>query len=86
MLANHEDGLNSFLYTKELTPTIRSLPNLVVEDDEDDFPTVRPDGDFVHNSNSSKEKRKYVAVFSVMKIRMNGMVISWFKAGFYALF
>ncbi|NWR25036.1 C43BP protein, partial [Emberiza fucata] len=28
----------------------------VVEDDEDDFPTVRPDGDFVHNSNSSKEK------------------------------
>ncbi|NXG22493.1 C43BP protein, partial [Grallaria varia] len=28
----------------------------VVEDDEDDFPTMRPDGDFVHNSNSSKEK------------------------------
>ncbi|KQK83515.1 collagen type IV alpha-3-binding protein [Amazona aestiva] len=28
----------------------------VVEDDEDDFPTVRSDGDFVHNSNSSKEK------------------------------
>uniref|UniRef100_A0A663N7X4 Ceramide transfer protein n=1 Tax=Athene cunicularia TaxID=194338 RepID=A0A663N7X4_ATHCN len=28
----------------------------VVEDDEDDFPTVRPDGDFLHNSNSSKEK------------------------------
>ncbi|KAM9509674.1 ceramide transfer protein isoform 4-T4 [Guaruba guarouba] len=28
----------------------------VVEDDEDDFPTMRSDGDFVHNSNSSKEK------------------------------
>uniref|UniRef100_A0A674HJF5 Ceramide transfer protein n=1 Tax=Taeniopygia guttata TaxID=59729 RepID=A0A674HJF5_TAEGU len=28
----------------------------VVEDDEDDFPTVRPDGDFVHGSNSTKEK------------------------------
>ncbi|XP_052631245.1 ceramide transfer protein-like isoform X5 [Harpia harpyja] len=28
----------------------------VVEDDEDDFPTMRPDGDFLHNSNSSKEK------------------------------
>ncbi|GAB0203943.1 ceramide transfer protein [Grus japonensis] len=29
----------------------------VVEDDEDDFPTVRSDGDFLHNSNSSKEKQ-----------------------------
>eukprot|EP00076_Gallus_gallus_P014360 XP_015133121.1 collagen type IV alpha-3-binding protein isoform X2 [Gallus gallus] len=28
----------------------------VVEDDEDDFPTVRSDGDFLHNSNSSREK------------------------------
>ncbi|XP_074991857.1 ceramide transfer protein-like isoform X6 [Calonectris borealis] len=28
----------------------------VVEDDEDDFPTMRSDGDFLHNSNSSKEK------------------------------
>ncbi|KAF1404191.1 Collagen type IV alpha-3-binding protein, partial [Spheniscus magellanicus] len=28
----------------------------VVEEDEDDFPTMRSDGDFLHNSNSSKEK------------------------------
>ncbi|TRZ08243.1 hypothetical protein HGM15179_018865 [Zosterops borbonicus] len=28
----------------------------VVEDDEDDFPVMRSDGDFLHNSNSSKEK------------------------------
>ncbi|XP_057252504.1 ceramide transfer protein-like [Pezoporus wallicus] len=28
----------------------------VVEDDEDDFPTMQFDGDFLHNSNSSKEK------------------------------
>uniref|UniRef100_A0A8C9WDR3 Sesquipedalian n=1 Tax=Scleropages formosus TaxID=113540 RepID=A0A8C9WDR3_SCLFO len=28
----------------------------VVEDDEDDFPTTRPDGEFLHNSNGSKEK------------------------------
>ncbi|KAM9510105.1 ceramide transfer protein-like isoform 3-T3 [Guaruba guarouba] len=28
----------------------------VVEDDEDDFPTMQSDGDFLHNSNSSKEK------------------------------
>ncbi|RMC21680.1 hypothetical protein DUI87_02548 [Hirundo rustica rustica] len=28
----------------------------VVEDDEDDFPAMRSDGDFLHNSNSSKEK------------------------------
>ncbi|XP_064296054.1 ceramide transfer protein-like [Phalacrocorax carbo] len=28
----------------------------VVEDDEDDFPTMHSDGDFLHNSNSSKEK------------------------------
>ncbi|NXS53366.1 C43BP protein, partial [Brachypteracias leptosomus] len=28
----------------------------VVEDDEDDFPAVRSDGDFLHNSNNSKEK------------------------------
>lgn len=35
----------------------------MVEDDEDDFPTVRPDGDFVHNTNSSKEKRKCVPDF-----------------------
>ncbi|XP_049326485.1 ceramide transfer protein isoform X2 [Astyanax mexicanus] len=28
----------------------------VVEDDEDDFPTVRPDGDCLLNNNSSKEK------------------------------
>uniref|UniRef100_A0A8D0HF53 Ceramide transfer protein n=1 Tax=Sphenodon punctatus TaxID=8508 RepID=A0A8D0HF53_SPHPU len=28
----------------------------VVEDDEDDFPTTRSDGDFLHNTNGSKEK------------------------------
>ncbi|XP_075302742.1 ceramide transfer protein-like isoform X5 [Opisthocomus hoazin] len=28
----------------------------VVEDDEDDFPSMRSDGDFLHNSSSSKEK------------------------------
>ncbi|XP_035170121.1 ceramide transfer protein-like, partial [Oxyura jamaicensis] len=28
----------------------------VVEDDEDDFPTMGSDGDFLHNSNSSKKK------------------------------
>nr|XP_048707539.1 ceramide transfer protein isoform X7 [Caretta caretta] len=28
----------------------------VVEDDEDDFPTMRSDADFLHNSNGSKEK------------------------------
>nr|XP_013809262.1 PREDICTED: collagen type IV alpha-3-binding protein-like [Apteryx mantelli mantelli] len=28
----------------------------VVEDDEDDFPTMRSDGDFLHISNSNKEK------------------------------
>lgn len=41
-----------------LTPITHSLSNLVVEDDEDDFPTMRSDGDFLHNSNSSKEKCK----------------------------
>lgn len=30
----------------------------VVEDDEDDFPNTRPDGEFLHNNNGSKEKRK----------------------------
>ncbi|XP_036383467.1 ceramide transfer protein isoform X2 [Megalops cyprinoides] len=28
----------------------------VVEDDEDDFPNTRPDADFLHNNNGSKEK------------------------------
>lgn len=28
----------------------------VVEDDEDDFPTTRSDGDFLHNANGNKEK------------------------------
>ncbi|XP_067339465.1 ceramide transfer protein-like isoform X3 [Channa argus] len=28
----------------------------IVEDDEDDFPTTRTDGDFLHNNNGSKEK------------------------------
>ncbi|KFO35443.1 Collagen type IV alpha-3-binding protein [Fukomys damarensis] len=30
----------------------------VVEDDEDDFPTTRSDGDFLHNTNGNKEKCK----------------------------
>uniref|UniRef100_A0A3P8XRC3 Ceramide transfer protein n=1 Tax=Esox lucius TaxID=8010 RepID=A0A3P8XRC3_ESOLU len=28
----------------------------IVEDDEDDFPNTRPDGEFIHNNNGSKEK------------------------------
>uniref|UniRef100_A0AAR2LYB5 Ceramide transfer protein n=1 Tax=Pygocentrus nattereri TaxID=42514 RepID=A0AAR2LYB5_PYGNA len=28
----------------------------IVEDDEDDFPTTRPDGEFLHNYNGSREK------------------------------
>ncbi|XP_026210796.1 ceramide transfer protein isoform X3 [Anabas testudineus] len=28
----------------------------IVEDDEDDFPNTRPDGEFLHNNNGSKEK------------------------------
>lgn len=28
----------------------------VVEDDEDDFPNTRTDGEFLHNNNGSKEK------------------------------
>ncbi|KAG7238605.1 hypothetical protein INR49_030679 [Caranx melampygus] len=28
----------------------------IVEDDEDDFPNTRPNGDFLHNNNGSKEK------------------------------
>ncbi|KAK9954944.1 hypothetical protein ABG768_014858 [Culter alburnus] len=28
----------------------------IVEDDEDGFPTTRPDGEFLHNNNGSKEK------------------------------
>lgn len=31
---------------------------LVVEDDEDDFPLTRSDGDFLHNTNGNKEKCK----------------------------
>ncbi len=32
---------------------------LVVEDDEDDFPNTRTDGEFLHNNNGSKEKCEY---------------------------
>lgn len=46
-----------------LMPITHSLSNLVVEDDEDDFPTMRSDGDFLHNSNSSKEKCKCLSAF-----------------------
>ncbi len=31
----------------------------VVEDDEDDFPTTRSNGEFLHNNNGSKEKREF---------------------------
>lgn len=31
----------------------------VVEDDEDDFPNTRTDGEFLHNNNGSKEKCEY---------------------------
>lgn len=34
----------------------------VVEDDEDDFPNTRTDGEFLHNNNGSKEKREYFTV------------------------
>uniref|UniRef100_A0A8C5X5J1 Ceramide transporter 1 n=1 Tax=Malurus cyaneus samueli TaxID=2593467 RepID=A0A8C5X5J1_9PASS len=52
----------------------------VVEDDEDDFPTVRPDGDFVHNSNSSKEKLfPHVAPKGINGIDFKGEAIT-FKA------
>lgn len=47
-----------------LTPVTRFISNLVVEDDEDDFPTMRSDGDFLHNSNSSKEKCKCSKFFT----------------------
>lgn len=30
----------------------------VVEDDEDDFPNTRTEGEFLHNNNGSKEKRE----------------------------
>lgn len=67
MLRSYEDALNSFLHTKELEKLSHSHNtlslNLVVEDDEDDFPTMRSDGDFLHNSNSSKEKCKCVSAF-----------------------
>lgn len=49
-----------------LTPVTYSLSNLVVEDDEDGFPTMRSDGDFLHNTNSSKEKRKCFPTFSLL--------------------
>lgn len=34
------------------------FPFSVVEDDEDDFPNTRTDGEFLHNNNGSKEKRE----------------------------
>lgn len=69
-----------------LTLIIHSFSNLVVEDDEDDFPTVRPDGDFVHNSNSSKEKCKCVSVFSLMKIKMISIMLSLIQDRYFMLF
>lgn len=67
------------------THITHSLSNAVVEDDEDDFPTMRSDGDFLHNSNSSKEKCKCVPTFS-LKIRMNGMMISLIQDGYLCSF
>lgn len=47
-----------------LTPITHTFSHLVVEDDEDDFPAMRSDGDFSHNSSSSKEKCKCVNFFT----------------------
>ncbi|XP_074388138.1 ceramide transfer protein-like isoform X2 [Zonotrichia albicollis] len=52
----------------------------VVEDDEDDFPAMRSDGDFLHNSNSSKEKLfPYVTPKGINGIDFKGEAIT-FKA------
>ncbi|XP_008635828.1 PREDICTED: uncharacterized protein LOC103619122, partial [Corvus brachyrhynchos] len=52
----------------------------VVEDDEDDFPVMRSDGDFLHNSNSSKEKLfPYVTPKGINGIDFKGEAIT-FKA------
>ncbi|XP_009082305.1 PREDICTED: collagen type IV alpha-3-binding protein-like, partial [Acanthisitta chloris] len=52
----------------------------VVEDDEDDFPVMRSDGDFLHNSNSSKEKLfPHVAPKGINGIDFKGEAIT-FKA------
>lgn len=52
----------------------------VVEDDEDDFPTTRPDGEFLHNNNGSKEKLyPYVTAKGINGIDFKGEAIT-FKA------
>ncbi|XP_068856780.1 ceramide transfer protein-like isoform X4 [Aphelocoma coerulescens] len=52
----------------------------VVEDDEDDFPVMRSDGDLLHNSNSSKEKLfPYVTPKGINGIDFKGEAIT-FKA------
>ncbi|XP_058718518.1 ceramide transfer protein-like isoform X1 [Poecile atricapillus] len=52
----------------------------VVEDDEDDFPAMRSDGDILHNSNSSKEKLfPYVTPKGINGIDFKGEAIT-FKA------
>lgn len=40
----------------------------MVEDDEDDFPTTRSDGDFLHNANGNKEKCKYIFSSQLHKV------------------
>lgn len=40
----------------------------VVEDDEDGFPTTRPDGEFLHNNNGSKEKRECEHIYSAWSV------------------
>uniref|UniRef100_A0A0F7Z6I2 Ceramide transfer protein n=1 Tax=Micrurus fulvius TaxID=8637 RepID=A0A0F7Z6I2_MICFL len=52
----------------------------VVEDDEDDFPTTRSDGEFLHNTNGSKEKWfPYVTPKGINGIDFKGEAIT-FKA------
>ncbi|KAM9447160.1 ceramide transfer protein isoform 2-T2 [Clarias gariepinus] len=51
----------------------------VIEDDEDDFPTLRPDGDYLLNSNSSKEKLYSTSSSGPIGIDFKGEAIT-FKA------
>lgn len=59
------------------------LLSLVVEDDEDDFPNTRSDGEFIHNNNGSKEKREYSRITSME--RLHGLPGSTFLRLFVLL-
>ncbi|KAM4643154.1 ceramide transfer protein-like isoform 4-T7 [Amazona ochrocephala] len=49
-------NITELITTKETANETKDASLQVVEDDEDDFPTMQSDGDFLHNNNSSKEK------------------------------